>query len=124
MGCLMIVWDVTGLPYGARRMARVTGASVGLVAVATGVLLAVMPRSWPGKDPNDPFSWIGMSSAKSAVPYSDLLRQLTLREMQPTLVDTVETCSLIIDRKYRLFSASILTIMPATAMQVASWFVV
>lgn len=109
-----------GLPFALGVWLALIGVGVGLLALAA-AFLAVMPRGWLGRDPKDPFSWIGLSSAASTVPYADRLPQLTEREMQRALADAVETCSLIISRKYWLVSASILASMLATALQGASW---
>jgi hypothetical protein len=111
-----------GPPYGLATWLALIGGGVGLVALATS-FLALMPRGWSGKDSNDPFSWVGLSSVASIVPYTDRLPQLTLLEMQRALADTVETCSFIIRRKYRLVSLAILTSFVATALQGASWLV-
>ena len=111
-----------GPPYGFAAWLALIGGSVGLLALAA-AFLAVMPRGWPGRDPNDPFSWAGLSSGASTAPYTDRLPQLTPREMQRALADTVETCSLAVSRKYRLVSVAILTSIVATALQGASWLV-
>jgi hypothetical protein len=112
-----------GPPYGLAAWLALIGGAVGLVALAA-AFLVVMPRGWPGRDPRDPFSWVGLSSAASAAPYIDRLPQLTPREMQRALADTVETTSLIISRKYRLVSVAVVTSLAATALQAVSWLLV
>ena len=111
-----------GPPYQLAAWIALSGAAIGLVALAM-AFLAVMPRGWPGRDPDDPFSWVGLAAAASTAPYTERLPLLTAGEMQHALADTVETCALIIHRKYRLVSASILTSILATVLQSASWFV-
>ncbi len=111
-----------GPPNSLASWLAVIGAGVGLGALAA-AFLAVTPRGWPGRDSNDPFSWVGLSSAASRAPYTDRLPLLTPREMKRALADTVETCSLILIRKYRLVSAAILTSIAATALQCSSWLV-
>lgn len=109
-----------GPPYELAALLALIGGGVGLVALAA-AFLAVVPRGWPGRDRNDSFSWVGLSSSASTAPYTDRLPQLTPEEMQRALADAVETCSLIISRKYRLVSVAIWTSFVATALQGASW---
>lgn len=111
-----------GPPYGLAAWLGVIGGAIGLVALAS-AFLAVVPRSWPGRDPKDPFSWVGLSPAASSNPYPDRLSQLTPRDMQHALADAVETASLIINRKYRHVVVSVLSSLAASALQASSWLV-
>jgi len=106
--------------YGVAQWLGLIGGATGLAALAM-AFLAVLPRGWPGRDPKDPFSWVGLSGAAATTPYPDRLSALTVREMQRALADHVETCSLIIRRKYRLVAASILLSLTAAALQASSW---
>ena len=112
-----------GLPYEAAAWLALIGGGVGLVALAT-AFLAVVPRRWPGRDRTDSFSWVGLSSAASTEAYADRVPQLTQQSMRRALADAIETCSLIISRKYRLVSVAIWRSFGATAVQGASWLLV
>lgn len=96
------------------------GGAIGFIALLA-AFLVVIPRGWPGRNSTDPFSWVGLSAAACATPYVDRLPQLTLREMQRALADSVETTSLIISLKYRLVSVAVVTSIVATALQTVSW---
>ena len=111
-----------GPPYAFAVWLALIGAGVGLVGLAA-AFLAVVPRGWRGKDPSDPFSWVGLSFSGSTGPYTDRLPLLAPRDMQRALADVVETCSIIIRRKYRLVAVAIVTSLVATALQVVSWTV-
>jgi hypothetical protein len=111
-----------GLPPGFSGWLALIGGGIGLIALIL-AFMVVKPRRWQGRDPADPFSWVGLSSAASADPYPERLSRLTSDEIQRGLADTVETCSLIIAWKYRFVTAAILSAMVSTIMQVASWIV-
>lgn len=96
------------------------GTSVGLVALAA-AFLALVPRGSPGRDSNDPFSWVGLSFSGATDSYIDRLPLLSPQEMQRALADVVETCSIVIRRKYRLVAVAIVTSLVATTLQVVSW---
>ncbi len=98
----------------------VVSIGVGAVAIAL-AFLAVIPRGWAGTDPRDVFSWAGRSNLASSQPYPESIGQLTHREMQRSLADSVETSSLIVRRKYRLVAASIITALVSTLGQGAYW---
>jgi len=95
------------------------GWVVGFVA-QMGAFLAVLPRDWPGRDPRDTFSWVGLSASASLQPYSDRILQMTVEEMQKAIADTVETCSLVILRKYRYVSIAVVCSLIASVLQTAS----
>jgi len=109
-----------GAPYGLAAWPALIGVFIGSVSLVS-AFLAVYPRSWPGRDAQDPFSWVGLSGAASTAPYVDRIPKLTATEMKEAVADAVETCSLIIRRKYSLVSAAVVTSLVATPLMVASW---
>lgn len=112
------------LTSGGHLTDRLAAAGVGFAAIAiAAAFIAIIPRGQGGRDPFDPFSFVGLANSKGSDPYPSRLPTLTPDDMAEALADTAETCAGILWTKYRWVAGSVLAGLLATLFQGTFWFV-
>lgn len=93
---------------------------IGGVAIVT-ALLVILPRTYPGQIPDDAFSWQGIARASKSASYTTKIAHLKLEEMELALADTMESISLVLNKKYVLVRLALISALVSSLGQAVFW---